>query len=86
MQFPGEMSQCGLILVFTPQLNEIGSAANQLVCHSFRPFGGDVTEIENGVEPGARQRIHRAQSVSRPVDGRSSKVSEFISRSTKPVS
>ena len=80
--------ELSLTLFFSTKLNEIGSAANQFSGDRFRPPRLDITQIEDGIEPPARQFIHRApaQSVNRPFDGRSSNVSEFIIRSTKPVS
>ena len=76
-----------MTLLFPAKLNEIGAAANQFSRNRFRPPRLDITQIENRVEPRARKSIHResAQSVNRPYEGRSSNVSEFINRSTKPV-
>ena len=81
----GELRQ---VLPFPAKLNEIGAAANQFSHDRFRPRRLDITQIEDGIEAPTRQAIHRApaQSVNRPFDGRSSNVSEFIIRSTKPVS
>ncbi len=81
----GELRQ---LLPFPAKLNEIGAAANQFSRDRYRPTRLDITQIEDGIEPSTRQSIHctPAQSVNRPYEGRSSNVSEFINRSTKPVS
>ena len=86
MQFFRETSQFFDAVLFPAQLNEIGPAFEQFSGDGLGSRGRDIPEIEDGVKLGTVERIHRAQSVSRPFDGRNSKVSEFMIRSTNPVS
>lgn len=86
MERPGESREFGQTLFFPPELNEISPAPDQIFRDRLRPSGRDISEIENGVKSGPLERLRRTQSVRRPFEGRSSNASEFIIRSTKPVS
>ena len=86
MQFFRETSQFFDAVLFPAQLNEIGPAFEQFFGDGLGSRERDIPEIEDGVKLCTVERIHRAQSVNRPFEGRSSNVSEFIVRSTNPVS
>ena len=88
MQLFRQPADLGQRLFLCAQLDQVRAPANQFRRDVFGFCHLDVTEIEDRVETAALERIHhaRAQSCSRLFDGLSSNVSEFISRSTKPVS
>ena len=88
MKLFGQVRQSGDGLSLAPQLNQIGAAAQQLRGRFLCIVRRDVAEVDNRVEPAARQRIslRRVQSRREPFDGRSSNASDFIIRSTNPVS
>src|SRR4051812_49087682 len=88
-QFPGKLFNFDRRIIFRAQLQEINAAGDERFGHFPRPFALDVTEIEDRIEPAAIKIIGsqtRAYSWSRAGIGLISNSSEFITRSTKPVS
>jgi hypothetical protein len=89
MQFDSQLFNFRERLAFSAELQQIDSAGNE----RFRDLPGftylDITEIENAVEPAAAE-IGGGQasdySCNRAGIGLISNSSEFMSRSTKPVS
>ena len=89
MQLDGEFFNFRRRMIFRAQLQQIHSAGDE----GFRDFSSiadlDITEIENAVEPAAAE-IGGGQasdySCNRAGIGLMSNSSEFMTRSTKPVS
>ena len=88
MESPGQIGELSHRLLLPPQLKQVRAAAEQLRRRSLSRARRDVAEIENRVELAARVRtlFRRLQSRIERFDGRSSNDSEFIMRSTNPVS
>ena len=88
MKFLGQSSEHGNTFFLAPELKDIRAALQECARDALRPIERDVAEVEDGVEPRGSERFHqrRAHSRKRPTEGLRSKDSEFITRSTKPVS
>src|SRR6266446_10701013 len=86
MQFTGKIDNFFEQLAFRPQLDKIDIAVNHRLRHTFEIGHTNVTEIENTVEAAIGYISQSFYSWSRTGGGFSSKASELIIRSTKPVS
>ena len=89
MKFAGQLLDFRRGKILRAQLEQVGPAANKLLSHLKGSRWLDIAEIENRVEPGTAE-ISGSQandySCNRAGIGLISKSSDFIKRSTKPVS
>ena len=89
MQFDGELLNFCRRMIFRAQLQQIDSAGDKRFRDSPSLAQLDIAEIENAVEPAAAE-IDGGQasdySCNRAGIGLISNSSEFMTRSTKPVS
>ena len=86
MKLGGKIDKCIDRLLFAAQLNKVDISFDHCLGHARGNANVNIIQINNTVEPATRQIRHVDYSCKRVRVGLSSKFSEDMTRSTKPVS